>query len=97
MISLDKYDSVEFTLSAGSTDYNLDANQSNAFANVRPWKRTLIRTNVTISIKINSTSNHSITISNLDSPFEIDWQEVTNLFITNSSGNTASIKIIGVE
>ena len=96
-VSLHKYDSVEFTLATGQTNYDLRTNQSNAFSNVVPWKRTLIRTNVTISIKLDSTSNHSITVTASDSPFEIDWQEVTNIYITNASGSTAALKFIGVE
>jgi len=92
-----KYDSVEFTLATGSTDHDLESNESGAFNNVNPWGRTLIRTNIPISIKLNSTSNDSISISPLDSPFEVDWQEVTNIFITNSSGDTASLKFIGVQ
>ena len=96
-VSLNKYDSVEFTLATGQTDSSLDATQSGSFNNVPVWKRTLIRTNVAVSIKLNATTNDAIAISPLDSPFEIDWQEITNIFITNDSGNTASLKIIGVE
>ena len=95
--SLYKYDSVEFTLATGQTNYNLRTQQSGAFNNVNPWKRTLIRTNVPVTIRLNATTNDGITVSSLDSPFEVDWQEVTNIFITNASGSTASLKFVGVE
>lgn len=96
-VSLNKYDSVEFTLATGQTNYDLDSNQAGSFNNVPVWKRTLIRTNIQVSIKLNSTSNDAITISPLDSPLEIDWQEITNIYITNASGSTASLKFVGVE
>ena len=96
-VSLNKYDSAEFTLATGQTNYSLDANQAASFANVPVWKRTLMRTNVTVTIRLNANTNPAITVSALDSPFEIDWQEITNIFITNASGSTASLKFIGVE
>lgn len=92
-----KYDSVEFTLATGQTNYDLRSEQADAFSNISVYRRVLIRTNITVSIKLNSTDNHAITIGALDSPFEVDWQEVTNIFITNASGDTAALKIIGVE
>ena len=96
-VSLNKYDSVEFTLATGQTNYSLDANKAGSFNNVPVWKRTLMRTNVPVSIRLNATANDAITVSSFDSPIEIDWQEITNIFITNNSGSTASLKFIGVE
>jgi hypothetical protein len=94
---MDKYDSAEFTLATGQTNYDVKANQAASFANIKVYKRLEIRTNVTLSVKFNSTSNAAVTISATDSPYTMEWLEVTNIYITNSSGSTASIKILGVE
>lgn len=92
-----KYDSAEFTLATGQSNYDVRSGQSDAFSNVKLSTRTLIRTNVALTIEINSASNPGITVGPEDSPLDIDWQEVSNIFITNASGSTASIKIILVE
>ena len=91
------YDSAEFTLATGQTNYDVRTNVATAFDNVKNSTRTLIRTNITIGVRINSATKPLITVGPEDSPLEIDWQETKNLFITNSSGSTASIKIILVE
>ena len=97
MIALEKYDSAEFTLATGQTNYNVKTNQAASFSNIPVAKRLEIRTNVAISVKFNSSANAAITISPTDSPYTMEWLEVTNIFITNNSGSTASIKILLVE
>lgn len=92
-----KYDSVEFTLNTGESDYDLDVQQVDFRSNIKVYRRIDIRTNVTISIKVNNSSNKAITISPTDSPYKIDFIETYNLFLTNNSGSTAAIKILGVE
>ena len=92
-----EYDSAEFTLATGQTDNDIGTNQANAFANAALYTRLILRTNKTITIKLNSTTSPSITIAPTDSPFQIDWLEVTKLYISNASGATAAIKMIGVE
>lgn len=91
------YDSAEFTLATGQTNYDVRANQSDSFKSIKVYRRVEIRTNVAISIKLNSTSNSSITIDFTDSPYTLDIVEITNIYITNASGSTASIKLIGTE
>ena len=97
------YESVEFNLSTGQSDYNLASNQANFLSvfntdtHKTPNKfpsRMMIRTNETISVKVNSSSNHSITITSVDSPFVLENIEVSNLFLSNSSGNTAAVKLL---
>lgn len=93
------YESIEFDLSDGQTDYDLDANQSaflsifGATSNFGLPNRMDFRTNYPVSVKINTTSNHTITITENDSPF-LWYGEIRNIFITNGSGSTAAIKII---
>ena len=89
------YDSVEFTLATGLTNYDLDAQQSAAFSNIPTWTSCVIRTDKTITIRLNSTSNPAITINDYESPFHLRTEiEITNIYITNASGDTASIKIL---
>lgn len=103
------YENLEFNLSTGQTDYSLVTNQlsptgsfNSYFGAVnganasggREATRAQIRTNQTISVKLNSTSNNSITISSTDSPFVIDGIKITDIFITNGSGSTAAVKIL---
>ncbi len=93
------YESIEFNLSDGQTDYDLDSNQSTflsvfgATSNFGLPNKMDFRTNYPVSIKINSTSNHAITITENDSPF-LWYGEIRNVYITNASGSTAAIKII---
>lgn len=104
------YESVEFNLTTGQLDYSLVTNQQAAsggnfntyFGNShagdasggRESTRVQIRTNQTISIKLNSTANNAITISSTDSPVTIDGVKITDIFFTNSSGSTAAVKLL---
>lgn len=94
------YENIEFNLSTGQTNYDLDAEQTTflssfgvdiAVARYPSWVE--IRTNQTISVKLNSTSNHSITITSTDSPYIIAGVLIRNMYITNASGSTAAIKL----
>ena len=94
------YESIEFNVNTGTTDYDVDTQQSTFLAVVGPSgpnnqhpSEVIIRTNNTISVKFNSTSNHAITVTSTDSP--LSWRgEVQNIFITNNSGATAAVKIL---
>ena len=94
------YENVEFNLTTAQTDYDLDSEQAtflaffgagNVVERYPSWAE--IRTNATISIKLNSTSNHSVTIASTDSPYVIAGISISNIYITNASGGTAAIKI----
>ena len=96
------YENIEFNLTTGQTDYNLDSNQTSFLTSfgvgdgfpVGEYASYLqIRTNQTISVRINSVSNHSITIASTDSPFTVQGVQIRNLFLSNSSGSTAAVKI----
>jgi len=91
------YDNSEFSLATGQTDYDVATNQTYAWNNVTVAKYMTIRTDQTITIKLNSDSNDAITVTSSDSPYVFDYEklglEITNVYITNASGSTAAIKI----
>ncbi len=52
-----------------------------------------IRTSQTISVQLNSTSYDSITVTSTDSPFEISGIKIQDMWITNSSGSPAAVRL----
>ena len=96
------YESIEFNLPTANVDYNVANNQSSFLSNFGPGAvidkyptEIIIRTNNTVTIKFNSSTNDPITVTASDSP--LAWRgEVKNIFITNNSGNIAEIKIIAL-
>jgi hypothetical protein len=87
------YENHEYNVTTASTNDSLQA-QTGAFDTVHVATLVSIRTNETITIKFNDTGNDGVTVTSTDSPFEIDYLEVTNVYISNASGNTAAIKIL---
>ncbi len=94
------YENIEFTLDDGQTDYDLDANESDFLTVFGPdnsadkfpeWVE--IRTDQTISVKLNLTTNDSITITSTDVPYVIDSVRMKNMFLTNGSGTDAAVKL----
>ena len=83
------YDNAEFTVATGSTDVDKSA----IFSNVTLARYCEIRTDQTITVKLNLDTNDSITITSSDSPYVIDNLEITSLFISNASGSTANVKV----
>jgi len=91
------YDSVEFSLASPLSDYDLKDNESAAFQFCSKWTTLSLRSDQNITIKLNATTYNSITIT-AGRPFEMNnLCEIRNIFLTNSSGETASIKMIGVD
>lgn len=89
------YESVEFTLANGITNYDLKTGQVTSFVTFPSWMACYIRTDVAISIRINKITNPAISIADYESPFQLKNDiEITNLYITNNSGAQASIKIL---
>jgi len=94
------YENCEFNLTTGNTDALLSANSTSFLAKYGPTKvvgrypsRAVIRSNQTISVKLNATTNDAVTIASTDSPFVIDGIEFSEIYITNNSGSTAAVKI----
>ena len=83
------YDNAEFTVANGLSDVDKSA----IFSNVTLARYCEIRTDQTITVKLNSTSNDSITIASSDSPYALNNLEITTLYVTNNSGSIANVKI----
>ena len=91
----DVYDYAEFVVGTGVTDYNVLANQSALFKNCKSAWLVLMEYNKDISIKFNNTDMPAIACGYETSPRE--WRDVfkvSNIFITNNSGATATIGIL---
>ena len=93
------YENIEFNLTNGQSDYDL-TNQSAFLVKFGPDSPTRqfpnwaeIRTNEEISVKLNGTSEDSITITSVDIPYIIKDMEIRNMYLSNSSGETARVKI----
>ena len=84
------YDNVEFATGI-VTDYDVEANQVTAFANVPLAKFCSIRTDADITVKFNATGNASITIT-ANTTFNVDTLEITNIYITAAA--SANVKIL---
>lgn len=89
----DLYESVEFAVTTGTTDYDVDTQQATFKAVVANPYYLELGTDQQISIKFNSTSNHAITVKATDSIRVFDRQEIRNIYITNASGSTANIRM----
>ncbi len=94
-----QYNNAEFAVGNATTDYDVQANQTNLFnvttskTGYAAWYVRII-TDQTVTIKLNKTTNDAITLTSSMSPFLIDEiVSVSNIFITNNSGNTANIKV----
>lgn len=92
----DTYDFVpSFAVATATTDYNLKTQQATSFLNVPVAWLCIIWTDQDISIKFNATTLPAITIPAGESPFEFkDILKITNIFITNASGETANVKVM---
>lgn len=88
----DIYESIEFTLLDGASDYDLDAQQATFRANLTPAHYLWIRTTQNITIKFNSATNHAITLD-ASSSTTFDRQQITNLYLSNSSGSGSSVRL----
>ena len=91
------YENKEFTLSTGQTNYDYLDNVTGAFATIPGYTTVNIRSDQAITVRINSTDNDYITIE-ANKTFELDnLLFITNIYITNASGSTANIKILGIN
>jgi hypothetical protein len=88
------YDAAEFTVSDGTTNYDVDSNQAGLWNDISSPSYFNLRTDQTVTVRFNDTSFPAITIASTDSPFIISsGLPITNVYVTNNSGNTANIKI----
>lgn len=92
------YDWATFTLNNGVSAYNVKSNQANLFLNIPIAKNTFIWSTQDIVIQFNNTANAPIIFaaqSDGENPFEgRGFLLVSNIYLTNSSGSNATIKIL---
>lgn len=88
------YDAAEFTVSTATTNYDVESNQSALWNNIDSPAYLNFRTDQTVIVRFNDISYPPVTITSTDSPFILqNGLPVDNVFITNTSGSTANIKI----
>ena len=90
------YDWASFDLATGESDYDVSTEIAALFSNVPVARGMSILFNRNISLKINSTLMPSIVLQIGDSPFQspLGFLEIKNIYLSNSSGSTANIKIL---
>lgn len=90
------YDYASFTVNTGTTDYDVKSGVSALFNRVKTARGVIIRVDQDISIKFNATSEDAIDITQNEVPWQppLGYLDVTNIFITNASGSTATVKIM---
>jgi len=95
-----RYSNIEFSVTNGQTNYDVLANNAtfdDQFAATLPEffaNKMVLRTDQTITVRVNSATNDAITVTSTDSPFTLAGVEINNVYITNASGNTAAVKIL---
>lgn len=87
----EKYESKEFTLAAGTTNYNVKTGQS-AFVKFKHAQHVIIRTDGDITVRLNSTGEDAISLTDGDYRLQADGILVTNIFISSTPG--ANVKIL---
>lgn len=93
----DVYDYAEFTVADSTTNYDVKSNIATLFKNVGIGRRVQIWVDQTISIRFNSTSMPAINPALFEQPYSFeDWVLIKNIYITNASGNLATIKVLMV-
>lgn len=92
------YNSIEWNLDDETTNYSLKTNQETAFVGLNKGDGVVathmeLRTDRTITFRLNANTNHAVTVASTDSPYTVDTVEITDVFLTNASGDAAAIKI----
>ncbi len=99
MLNSIQYDYKEFTLTNGQSDYDVKTSVAELFDNITVAKRIVIKSNKTITFKFNNSNLPSIEMvvsgSTNESPFQLpdNFMDIVNIFISNASGDTATISI----
>jgi hypothetical protein len=88
------YDYAKFTLTNGQTDYDVKLNQANLFKYIKIARIVVIENDQDITVKFNDTSYQSVDVDIADGRLELtDKIFVGNIYLSNSSGSDAVIKI----
>ena len=88
-----RYDAATITVANGQTNRNIKSNESDLFNTVPEANKTIISTDVTITIRLNDNTNWAIVMTSTESPKVFDAGKVSNLFITNASWGAATVKV----
>lgn len=90
----DTYDYASFTVANGTTNYDCDTQQSALWKNVHIATGAIIWSDQDVTIRFNNTDMPAISHETVYSPHEwFDKLQITNIFITNTSGATANVRI----
>lgn len=90
----DEYDAPSFTVNNGVTDYDVRGTVVTSFVNVNICTCLSIRTDQTITVKLNATTNAAIEVHSGDSPFIIpSGFPISQIYITNASGFAAAVRL----
>jgi len=88
------YESKEFSVANGASNYSMKNNVANAFLTVPRAHLIIVRTDQNITFKLNSTGGDAITLTSTEGSFTLDAAEVTDIFFSNSSGSAANVKVV---
>ena len=89
-------DSASFNVTNGQSDYDVKANVAAAFDNVAVYRRLEIRVDGPVTIKFNKTTNPAVEVDSVDSPYVVPFDmDITDVYISNSSGKTVAVKLFG--
>ena len=93
--NLDKtYDWAEFTLTNGASDYDVRSNIINLWKNIPSARSCIIETDYNITCKFNNTAYPAGKIDVGNSPAEFTKKlEIEDIYLSNGSGNDATIRI----
>ena len=89
------YNSTSFSVPTATTDLDVKSTVSGSFwyQGNCTWMR--LTTDQTITVKLNSTANPWIIITSSESPFVLSQQiAISNVYISNVAGTTASVKLL---
>lgn len=90
----DAYDWATFSLADGQTNYDVKSNQAALFSNIPYAGRCIIETTRNISVRFNSTSMPAVSLDAGASPMELIRQlNIKNIYLTNASGGSSTIRI----
>lgn len=93
------YDNVEVSISSNGVAQQLSTLGTTFKNRLNPTQgrdlptQVTFRTNQTISVQLNVISNDLITINSTDSPYEIAGIKINEIWITNNSGQSATVRM----
>lgn len=93
------YDHTSFQVATATTDYDVATNNAGWLSSIKAQNGSAVCgkirlvTDQTITVKFNSTAADGIVVTSSESPFVIDDLAIKNVFVSNTSGSPANVKI----